>query len=89
MKPWLSRPVMIVVLSFVSLGAMAQTTKPAQPSQPAPPAQTAQKLGDAVLAQQADVMDAVQRLRSQAHANKKLETTKQQTVAVRQEQNDD
>jgi hypothetical protein len=46
-----------------------------------------QKLGDAVLAQQTDVMDAVQRLRSRAHANKKLETTKEQKVTVRQEQN--
>ena len=32
-----------------------------------------QKLGDAVLAQQADVMDAVQRLRSKAQANKTLD----------------
>jgi hypothetical protein len=44
-------------------------------------------LGDAVLAQQPDVMDAVQRLRSKAEANKKLATTKQQKVSVRQEQN--
>jgi hypothetical protein len=41
-----------------------------------------QKLGDAVLAQQADVMDAVQRLRSKAHAEKKLTTTKEQKVSV-------
>ena len=34
-----------------------------------------QKLGDAVLAQQADVMDAIQRLRSRARANGKLEST--------------
>src|SRR5262249_22563814 len=46
-----------------------------------------QKLGDAVLAQQPDVMDAVQRLRSKAQANNKLTTTKEQTVTVRQEQN--
>lgn len=39
-----------------------------------------QKLGDAVLAQQADVMDAVQRLRSKADASEKLKTTKQQKV---------
>lgn len=39
-----------------------------------------QKLGDAVLAQQADVMDAVQRLRSRAEANNKLTTTSQQRV---------
>ena len=39
-------------------------------------------LGDAVLAQQADVMDAVQRLRSKAYENKKLVTTKQQKVSV-------
>jgi hypothetical protein len=46
-----------------------------------------QKLGDAVLAQQSDVMDAVQRLRARAQANNKLTTTKQQKVTVRQEQN--
>jgi hypothetical protein len=46
-----------------------------------------QKLGDAVLAQQVDVMDAIQRLRSKAHANKKLNTTKEQKVTVKQEQN--
>ena len=44
-----------------------------------------EKLGDAVLAQQADVMDAVQRLRAEAQANGKLETTKQQKVTVNQE----
>ena len=41
------------------------------------------KLGDAMLAQQADVMDAIQRLRAKAQANGKLETTKQQTVTVK------
>ena len=46
-----------------------------------------QKLGDAVLAQQSDVMDAVQRLRARAQANKKLETTKEQKVSLRTEQN--
>ena len=46
-----------------------------------------QKLGDAVLAQQPDVMDAVQRLRTKAYANNKLQTTKEQKVAVRQENN--
>jgi hypothetical protein len=45
-----------------------------------------QQLGDAVLAQQADVMDAVQRLRNKAQANGKLETNKQQRVTVTQEQ---
>ena len=40
-------------------------------------------LGDAVLAQQADVMDAVQALRARADANKKLETTKEQKVTRR------
>lgn len=45
-----------------------------------------QKLGDAVLAQQPDVMDAVQRLRTKADANKKLTSTKQQKVTKRQEQ---
>jgi len=39
-------------------------------------------LGDAVLAQQADVMDAIQRLRTKAYDNKKLATTKQQKVSV-------
>lgn len=39
-----------------------------------------QKLGDAVLAQQVDVMDAIQRLRSRADASEKLKTTKQQKV---------
>src|SRR5688500_9246454 len=44
-----------------------------------------QQLGDAVLAQQADVMDAIQGLRAKAQANGKLETTKQQKVTVAQE----
>jgi len=44
-----------------------------------------QKLGDAVLAQQPDVMDAIQRLRSKAQANNKLQSNKQQTVTVKQE----
>jgi len=39
-------------------------------------------LGDAVLAQQPDVMDAIQRLRTKAYDNKKLVTTKQQKVSV-------
>lgn len=46
-----------------------------------------QKLGDAVLAQQADVMDAVQRLRSKAMANDKLATIKEQTVTVKEQDN--
>ena len=45
-----------------------------------------QKLGDAVLAQQTDVMDAIQRLRAKAQANNKLTSTKEQKVTVRQEQ---
>src|SRR5215213_7998905 len=44
-------------------------------------------LGDAVLAQEPDVMDAIQRLRSRAHANNKLSSRAEQTVTVRQEQN--
>ena len=44
-----------------------------------------QKLGDAVLAQQQDVMDAVQRLRAKADANNKLTTTKQQKVTKSQQ----
>src|SRR5215467_479882 len=45
-----------------------------------------EKLGNAVLAQQEDVMDAVQRLRAKAQANNKLTSTREQTVSVRQEQ---
>jgi Protein of unknown function (DUF3300) len=43
-----------------------------------------EKLGDAVVAQQADVMDAVQRLRVKAQANKTLTSTKEQNVSVQQ-----
>jgi Protein of unknown function (DUF3300) len=43
-------------------------------------------LGDAVLAQQPEVMEAIQRLRLKAQANNKLQTTKQQKVSVKQEQ---
>ena len=39
-------------------------------------------LGDAVLAQQADVMDAIQRLRTKAYDSKKVVTTKQQKVSI-------
>jgi hypothetical protein len=46
-----------------------------------------EKLGDAVLAQQADVMDAIQRLRYAAQTNGKLESTKQQTVKTEQQAN--
>ncbi len=46
-----------------------------------------QKLGNAVIAQQADVMDAVQRLRAKAQANNKLSSTKEQTVKVEQVDN--
>jgi len=46
-----------------------------------------EKLGDAVLAQQPDVMDAIQRLRAKAQAQNKLMTTKEQIVTVKQEQN--
>ncbi len=45
-----------------------------------------QKLGDAVLAQQPDVMDAIQRLRAKAEASNKLTSTKQQKVSKTQEQ---
>jgi hypothetical protein len=44
------------------------------------------KLGDAVLAQQPDVMDAIQRLRAKAEANNKLTSNKQQTVTKTQVQ---
>ena len=44
-----------------------------------------QALGNAVLAQQPDVMDAVQRLRAKAQANNKLVSTPQQTVSTQQQ----
>ena len=44
-------------------------------------------LGDAVLAQQADAMDAIQRLRAKAHARNKLVTSKQQNVSVQRQEN--
>jgi hypothetical protein len=44
-----------------------------------------EKLGNAVLAQETDVIAAVQRLRTKAYDNKKLSSTKEQTVTVRQE----
>src|SRR3569833_1275607 len=43
-------------------------------------------LGDAVLARQPDVMDAVQRQRTKAYDIKKLVTTKQQKVSVKTEE---
>ena len=43
-----------------------------------------QKLGDAFLAQQKDVMDAVQRLRTKAQAQGHLQTTSEQKVIVEQ-----
>jgi hypothetical protein len=43
-------------------------------------------LGDAVLAQQTDVMDAIQRLRSKALDNKKLTSTKEQKVKLQQQE---
>ncbi len=46
-----------------------------------------QKLGEAFLAQEQDVMDAVQRMRARAYDRKKLVTTKEQVVSVKQEQN--
>lgn len=44
-----------------------------------------QKLGDAVLAQQTDVMDSIQRLRAKADANDKLKSTPQQKVSKKSE----
>ncbi len=44
------------------------------------------KLGDAVLAQQPDVMDAIQRLRAKADGNNKLTSTKEQKVTKSQGQ---
>jgi hypothetical protein len=46
-----------------------------------------QKLGDAVLAQQTDVIDAIQRLRLRAQDNGKLTTTPEQKVTVDQQDN--
>jgi len=46
-----------------------------------------QKLGDAVLAQQPDVIDAIQRLRLRAQDNGKLTTTPEQKVSVEQQDN--
>jgi hypothetical protein len=43
-------------------------------------------LGDAMLAQQTDLMDAIQRLREKARANNKLSSTKQQKVTVKQQE---
>jgi Protein of unknown function (DUF3300) len=43
------------------------------------------KLGDAVLAQQPDVMDAIQALRQKAQSNNKLTSTKQQKVSTQQQ----
>ena len=44
-----------------------------------------QKLGDAFLAQQKDVMDTIQNLRKKAQASGNLKTTKEQTVIVEKE----
>jgi hypothetical protein len=44
-----------------------------------------QALGNAVLAQQPDVMDAVQRLRAKAQANNKLTSNQQQIVSTQQQ----
>jgi hypothetical protein len=44
-----------------------------------------QKLGNAVLSQQKDVMEAIQRLRARAKEAGNLETTEQQTVVVEKE----
>jgi hypothetical protein len=43
-------------------------------------------LGDAMLAQQADLMDAIQRLREKARGNNKLSSNKQQKVTVQQQE---
>ena len=44
-----------------------------------------QKLGDAFLAQQKDVMDTIQKLRAKAQASGNLKTTKEQVVKVEKE----
>jgi hypothetical protein len=43
-------------------------------------------LGDAMLGQQADLMDAIQRLREKARSNNKLSSNKQQKVTVKQQE---
>ena len=43
-----------------------------------------QKLGDAILAQQKETMDAIQRLRRKAQAAGNLKSTEQQNVVVEQ-----
>src|SRR5258706_3956126 len=43
-------------------------------------------LGDAMLAQQAELMDAIQRLREKARANNKLSSNKQQKVTLKQQE---
>jgi hypothetical protein len=43
-----------------------------------------QNLGNAVVAQMPDVMDAIQRLRSRAEARNSLASTKEQVVSVNQ-----
>ncbi len=45
-----------------------------------------QKLGDAVLAQETDVMDAIQRLRGRAYDKKTLSSNDQQTITITQDQ---
>src|ERR1043165_2318096 len=45
-----------------------------------------QKLREAFLAREQDVMDSVQRMRARAYDRKKLETTREQVVSVKQEQ---
>jgi len=44
-----------------------------------------QRMGDAFMAQQADVMDTIQRLRARAHAQGHLQNTDQQKIVVRGE----
>ncbi len=46
-----------------------------------------QKLGDAFLSQQKEVLDAIQRLRAKAQAEGNLKTTKEQTVTTEQQAN--
>lgn len=48
-------------------------------------AEWTQRMGDAFLAQQEDVMDAIQRLRAKAHAQGNLNSSEQQKIVVRGE----
>jgi Protein of unknown function (DUF3300) len=81
------RSIAFVMLVLGPIGLFAQTPLYAAGKQPLnSKIDWTQKLGNAVIDQQADVMDALQRLRGKAQANNKLQSTEQQKVVVTQEQ---